>query len=372
MKVYTVYYDDRKCFPNLIKKFEIKYLYKAKDEIMKYKIIEVLIKRFFRPWQELLNEKIFYELLKMMDPDTEILNCHDYGIYPLGAKFKERYKKPTVYTMNGLPIYKFKARSFKEIIKLLLSPLRGNLFLNQKHKDYLSSYDKIVVLDNYNREKLKDNLGFDSIVIRSGLDISNFKYVPRTKPNKIIRIFANGIFLPHRRFEDLITALYLLDRKSINFELRHVGADKKNPLYAKKIYKLINNYKLNRKVKFYGYVSDENLIHLYQASDIFVFPNYPQTWGLAVFEAMSCGTPVIVSTGCGASEVLSDGENALLVLPKSPQKIVDAIIRMKETPSLWKRLSINGRKFVEENIRWDLYTQNMEKVFNDELIRDGI
>jgi len=47
------------------------------------------------------------------------------------------------------------------------------------------------------------------------------------------------------------------------------------------------------------------------------------------------------------------------------------IIRLKQNPDLWIKLSINGRKFVEENIRWDLYAENMMKVFNDVLKEKG-
>jgi len=83
---------------------------------------------------------------------------------------------------------------------------------------------------------------------------------------------------------------------------------------------MIKQFSLSDCVVFHGHISEEKLVEFYSTSDIFVFPNYPQTWGLAVFEAMGCGTPVVVSTSCGASEVLTDKENAILVPPKSPEK----------------------------------------------------
>ena len=183
--------------------------------------------------------------------------------------------------------------------------------------------------------------------------------------------FSNGIFFPWRRFEDLIEALKIVKDKGVEFDLNHIGTDIRDKKYAQMIYKMVDQIGLSDYVKFHGAVSEEKLIDLYSTSDIFVFPNYPQTWGLAVFEAMACGTSVIVSTGCGASEVLTDGENALLVAPKSPNSIADAIIKLKENPDLWRNISINGIKFVEENIRWDLYAKNMMKVFNEVLERNN-
>lgn len=48
---------------------------------------------------------------------------------------------------------------------------------------------------------------------------------------------------------------------------------------------------------------------------------------------------------------------------KSQGYIKRIIIKLKENPNLWKKLSKNGRRFVEKNIRWDLYAKNMEKIF---------
>ena len=118
---------------------------------------------------------------------------------------------------------------------------------------------------------------------------------------------------------------------------------------------------------FIHFPSDEELAKLYSSADVVICPSWYESFPAPPLEAMACGTPVIVSTGCGASEVLTDGESALLVPPKSPEKISDAIIKLKENPNLWRRLSTNGRKFVEENIRWDLYTKNMLRVFEEVL-----
>jgi len=96
---------------------------------------------------------------------------------------------------------------------------------------------------------------------------------------------------------------------------------------------------------------------------VFVFPNHLQSWGLAVFEAMASGLPVVVSKSAGASEVLTDGENALLVNPKNPGEIAKAIQSLIDNPDLYRTLSKNGRDFVEQNISWVKYTDQMEDVF---------
>ena len=78
---------------------------------------------------------------------------------------------------------------------------------------------------------------------------------------------------------------------------------------------------------------------------------------------MSCGTPTIVSKGCGASEVLEDMETSLLINPFSPNEIAQKIILLKNNPNLVKKISRRGRIFVENNILWEKYTNNMLKIF---------
>lgn len=371
VKVYTVYYDKEKCYPDLLNGLDVKYLCSDKRNDLDRKSNNLLKKIFvkvFPYWIPLLKtEKLYDNLTGLIDEDLNLLCCHDYGVYPVASKYKNKTGKPVVWQMNDLPVHGSNFKNWEGIIKFILSPLRGEIFLRLKHTKYIKKIDKIVVMDNLNKNKLKDNLGLESVIVRNGLDIEKFKFKEREILGNKLKIMSNGIFFPHRRIEDLIQALWIIKKKNIKFELNHVGTDIRGKGYAEKIYRMVRQFNLSDYVKFHGHVSEEKLIELYSTSDIFVFPNYPQTWGLAVFEAMGCGTPAIVSTGCGASEVLTDGENALLVPPKSPSKIADAVIRLKENPNLWKTLRINGRKFVEENIRWDLYAQNMLKVFNEVL-----
>lgn len=368
VKVYTVYYDKEKCYPDLLNGLDVKYLYSDKRNVLDRRSNSLLRRIFvkvFPYWIPLFKtEKLYDDLTGLINEDLDLLCCHDYGVYPVGAKYRSKTGIPVVWQMNDLPVYGSNFKNWKGIIKFILLPLRGEIFFKLKHTNYIKKIDKIVVMDYLNKNKLKDNLGLESVIVRNGLDIEKFRFNERMPSGNKLKILSNGIFFPWRRLEDLINALRIVKDKGIKFELNHVGTDARCKWYAEKIYKMVKDLGLANCVVFHGHTKEEKLIDLYSTSDIFVFPNYPQTWGLAVFEAMGCGTPVIVSTGCGASEVLTDGEDALLVPPKSPEKIADAIIKFKNNPDLWRKLSINGRKFVEENIRWDLYAENMMKVFN--------
>jgi glycosyltransferase involved in cell wall biosynthesis len=66
------------------------------------------------------------------------------------------------------------------------------------------------------------------------------------------------------------------------------------------------------------------------------------------FQALACGTPLITADTPGARELLTDGENALLVPPGNPAALAAAMRRVAGAPELARRLSAGGRKVYEE------------------------
>jgi len=75
---------------------------------------------------------------------------------------------------------------------------------------------------------------------------------------------------------------------------------------------------------FTGYVPDADLVALYNAADLFVYPSIFEGFGLPPLEAMACGTPVVTSNTSAIPETVGDA--ALTVDPLDPVSLADAII----------------------------------------------
>lgn len=101
-------------------------------------------------------------------------------------------------------------------------------------------------------------------------------------------------------------------------------------------------------VVFHGYVTREVLFQALQLAREAVFPSYSETFGIAPFEAMSCGCATIYTKRPPGPELVEDGVNALLVDPDNPDEIADAILRLLQDDALAQRLGEAGRKLVEE------------------------
>ena len=59
-------------------------------------------------------------------------------------------------------------------------------------------------------------------------------------------------------------------------------------------------------VRFLNYVAEENLPGLYAGAELFVLPSFDEGFGLPALEAMTCGTPVLVSNGGALPETVGD------------------------------------------------------------------
>ncbi|MDA8174589.1 MAG: glycosyltransferase family 4 protein [Nitrospiraceae bacterium] len=377
VKIYSVFLNRKKCYEHLLEGLDITSLFEERELDNKNKKFNLKGFNEIQKKADYLTNLFKYQIYfkKMLDrmERVDLLNFHDYNIYLISPLFKEKFKKPAIWTMNDAPTTRaitaptadvpFAKRLLK---KMMLADFIGEKWDN-KILSSIQSTDNIVVLDNINRRKLRDYYDKDSIIVRGGLNIEDYMFAPRNKNRDVINIFCNGIFFPHRRFEDVIDALNIVRDKGLRFTMNHVGTDERDPAYALKIRSMVKKYGLSDDIKFHGFVQENKLIKFYRESDIFIFPNNPQTWGLAVFEAMACGTPVIVSKGCGASEVLTDHEDSILVDPNSPEQIANGIIELSKQDELWDKLHINGRRFVEANISWRLYARNMLNIFNDAL-----
>lgn len=91
---------------------------------------------------------------------------------------------------------------------------------------------------------------------------------------------------------------------------------------------------------FSGYVSDEELVQLYNLCKLYVFPSWHEGFGLPALEAMACGAPVIGANTTSLPEVI--GLQEALFDPLDPQSICDKIRVALSDEAFLARLRSHG------------------------------
>jgi phosphatidylinositol alpha-1,6-mannosyltransferase len=119
---------------------------------------------------------------------------------------------------------------------------------------------------------------------------------------------------------------------------------------------------LGDRVVFAGAVPDAELPRIYNLARVFVMPSRfirrkatIEGFGLVYLEAGASGLPVIAGTAGGATDVVRDGENGLLVDPESPAAIGAAIRRLLEHPEEARRMGERGRALALEPPNWGIF-----------------
>ncbi|MEY2423386.1 MAG: hypothetical protein QOI95_3453 [Acidimicrobiaceae bacterium] len=95
------------------------------------------------------------------------------------------------------------------------------------------------------------------------------------------------------------------------------------------------------RVRFIGFVSDEDLPALVAAALMFVYPSLDEGFGLPPLEAMAAGTPVVAANAGSVPEIVGDA--ALLVDPTDRTAWTDAIDRVADDEALRGMLAAAGR-----------------------------
>ena len=85
-------------------------------------------------------------------------------------------------------------------------------------------------------------------------------------------------------------------------------------------------------------ISDRKLADLYSMADVQVTPSWYESAPLPPLEAMACGTPV-VTTRYGTEDYCFDHRNSLVVQPKNPKALANAIIEVLKDNKLRDRFS---------------------------------
>jgi len=161
-----------------------------------------------------------------------------------------------------------------------------------------------------------------------------------------------GILLAFNNLNLSDITLVMVGNYSTNFDLTNEAQE------------ILNEAKLNPYIVFKSAIDNDELVKLYNESQLFVFPSFYEGFGLPVLEAMACGTPVICSSITSLPEV--GGDAVVYCDPYNIDNIKEKIELVLGDENLQKEMSIKGLQRAKE-FSWEKAAKEHLKVFNEVL-----
>jgi glycosyltransferase involved in cell wall biosynthesis len=179
---------------------------------------------------------------------------------------------------------------------------------------------------------------------------------------------AIGHWYPVKRYEDVLRAIARIPRQNIHY-LVH-GPTAVNRPYADLVYSTAREFGLEERFHVIDGLprDDHELRSIYDGLDLFVYPCWSQTWGLAVIESMSRNLPTIVSRGSGAHEVVQHGETGFLYQSGDTEALASILSKLQEDPDLCKTTGAAAGRYVAAHLTFSLYLDRMEALMKRSLV----
>ena len=271
------------------------------------------------------------KIIRELKPD--VIHSHAMDIGFIMSFACRRYNIPIINTCHG-GIFSIsdrdKKRSFIE------------RYLIKKAKF------KIITTPNKRDLELAKNKYKNVIYVPNGVDLDKFKNITH-KPNKIPKILFVGRIDRLKGLDYLIDSAKILQDKKINFEIELVGDGKDMEMYKEKVKEM----NLNKKIKFLGRKSQEETLKYYKNADIFVLPSLDEAFPMTLLESWAASLPVIITNVGGISKICKNKTNAIIIPPKNPKEIAEAMLTLIKSKGLRDKLGENGKKEVEKNYTWE-------------------
>jgi glycosyltransferase involved in cell wall biosynthesis len=181
-------------------------------------------------------------------------------------------------------------------------------------------------------------------VIPNAIDVESFASLelqPFSQPT--CRIGFIGRLDPIKRVPDLVEAVGMLERAEL-----HVFGEGED---RARIEQTIRRLDLAPRVTLHGETRQPH--EALRQIDLLVLPSDAEGFGLVLIEAMAAGIPVIATDVPGIRDVVQNAQTGLLVPPRSPRALAQAIDRVRDDAELRRRLTDAARAQVAQRFTWE-------------------
>ena len=218
----------------------------------------------------------------------------------------------------------------------------------------------LAISESSRQDLVRRGIPVDHIdLLLNGIRTPEIEPVPMDeRPERIVYL---GRLETYKRVDLLLRALAALRPRHPDLELLVVGRGAER----EGLERLTAELGLTDRVRFTGFVDDDERDRLVASSKLAVCPSVKEGWGITVTECNALGVPVVATDAPGLRDAVLDGDTGVLVSDDAPEPftrgIAQAIEALLDDPARLAHLATEARQF-SRRFDWDASAEQMARV----------
>ena len=192
-------------------------------------------------------------------------------------------------------------------------------------------------------------------IVPNGIDFKTIKRFSRAQRKPIIVCVSR--FIEYKHQDHAVCAFAELTRYDPELQLHFVYSGSIGG-YENRIRRLVQKLKLEKKIFFHKAVSEKEKFSLLSSARLMLFPSHVEGQGIAILEALACGTPVVAYNLPAYKGALFDGKNGFAARLGDVTGLASkALIALEKFSTLSKAASASAKRF-----DWTALAKKYEKL----------
>ncbi len=300
---------------------------------------------------------------------VDLMHLHQVWDYPLFAAFRlaTKYKLPYIISPRGIFTQKWRYNSFKK-----------RVYLSLIAKPLLMHASAIHIVAKEELQGLRDiGIKRPYFLIPNGVNLKEFstlpvkeeayRYWPQLKGRRVA-IYL-GRLSPEKGLDILIRAWQTVVSEISNSVLLIAGPSFNG--YRTHLERLVYTLKLDNHVIFSDFLDQNQKKIALNISDFYVQPSFSEGFSKSILEALACGKPCIITTGCNFSELKESGAGE--IVPPRVDTLSAAILKFIECP-LYRiqEMGEKGRQLIREKYDMEMIAQKFIMAYDSILAGETV
>jgi glycosyltransferase involved in cell wall biosynthesis len=307
----------------------------------------------FLSWVLQLNlGMVGYALEQHRKTPFDLVHAHDWLVAHAGVALKRGENLPLLATIHATEVGRNKGHLNSEFSK----------YINNMEWWLCFEAWRVVVCSDYMWREVTQHFqvpGDKLDIIPNGTNISKFDGKMPAEARREFRrhfaadnqklVFFVGRMVPEKGAQVLLEAVPQVLAQYPDARFVVVGKGGFLPDLKRRAHELgVSPY-----VNFTGFISDEDLLKLYQVIDVAVFPSLYEPFGIVALEGMAAHVPTVVADTGGLGEIVEHTKSGITTYAGNPDSLAWGILEVLKNNDYAKWLADNGRKRVETVFNWE-------------------